>query len=526
MFTTFHTGQYQPLSWVTLGLDHLLWGMEPFGYHLTSLLLHAACAVLFYFVTGHLLNLRRSNPIASSGLAVSIAACFGALVFAMHPLRVEPVVWASTRDYLVSGLFLLWSLLCYLRAVKLPESHSKWLRCMTASVIIYGLSLLSKPIGITLPVILLLLDVYYLDRLTGDQGNRFAPVARRVWYEKIPFLLLALGALALTVVAQQSSENLSRVDDYDATTRIALMLYSLAFFLWQTVIPLGLSPLYEWPTHLDKQSWHIVLGGVMIVTGSVGIFLVRRRWPAGLVSWVSYVLILLGEAGSIAGGGEIAADRYTYLACLGWAVLAGAGVLFVWQKWHCGQIFRGAFAVTGLVTILLSLGIVTWKQTATWQDSETLWTSAVRSHPRGTAAREKLATVLVSQGALDKAIENFNKVVEINPNRGDIHFKLGKVWADLGRFDEAIDHFQRALKIDSSSAQVHYHLGRALEARGRLDEAIDHFQQALRIEPEFAEVHVSLGRALSSHGRYTEAVQHYQAAIRQLKSRVTEGVKK
>jgi hypothetical protein len=187
MFSTFHTGHYQPLSWMTFALDYLIWGMEPFGYHLTNLVLHAANAALFYFLVLRLLSLALSQPPSAPDLGLRTAAGFAALFFSIHPLRVESVAWATERRDVLSGLFFLATILCYLQAMTYsndPSHHARW---RNKALIVYGLSLLSKASGVTLPVVLLVLDVYPLRRLGGGPGMWFGPLARRVWWEKVPF---------------------------------------------------------------------------------------------------------------------------------------------------------------------------------------------------------------------------------------------------------------------------------------------------------------------------------------------------
>src|SRR5262245_51984023 len=188
MFTTFHLGHYQPLSWLTFSLDYLLWGMNAFGYHLTNILLHSANAVLFYFVTLRLLAI--AAPI-SSAVVLNMAVGFSALVFAIHPLRVESVAWATERRDVLSGFFLLLTVFTYLKAVGAemrPSSRRGW---MGVSALFYVLSLFSKASGMTLPLVLLVLDVYPLRRLGGGVGKWFGPDARRVWLEKLPFFIAA-----------------------------------------------------------------------------------------------------------------------------------------------------------------------------------------------------------------------------------------------------------------------------------------------------------------------------------------------
>src|SRR3989338_8638402 len=195
-------GHYQPLSWVTFALDYLLWGMEPFGYHLTNLLLHAINAVLFYFLAVRLLTLAHGRAVPGE-LAVRVAAAFSSLIFAVHPLRVESVAWATQRRDLLSGLFLLAAVLCYLRAATAMQGDSARRRWLAATLVVYGMSLLSKASGITLPIVLLVIDVYALRRLGGSRENWFGPAGRQVWVEKVPFFLLAVVFGIVALMAQK-----------------------------------------------------------------------------------------------------------------------------------------------------------------------------------------------------------------------------------------------------------------------------------------------------------------------------------
>jgi len=220
MFTDLSLGHYQPLSWATLGLDYLVWGMNPLGYHLTSLILHGANAALFYFIALRLLSAAFHKPVVSGEISVRAAAAFAALFFALHPLRVEAVVWATERRGVLAGLFFLLSLLCYLRAHGTSEGGQKR-KWMVAAVVGYGLSLLSKASGIALPIVLLVLDVYPLGRLGGGLRGWLSAEKRQVWLEKVPFALLGLAAAALALMAGHKAEAIRGRGEYGAVIAIA-----------------------------------------------------------------------------------------------------------------------------------------------------------------------------------------------------------------------------------------------------------------------------------------------------------------
>jgi tetratricopeptide (TPR) repeat protein len=512
MFTTFYMGHYQPLSWVTLGLDYLLWGMGPLGYHLTNLLLHAANAVLFYFLTVRLLSL--SAPSAAGDRAVIIAAGFSALLFAVHPLRVESVAWVTERRDVLSGLFFLLTLLCYLKAV--TGEQRNFARSMTLALVVYGLSLLSKAIGMTLPLVLLVLDFYPLRRLEGGPGKWFEGDARKVWLEKIPFLILALVTGIVALLAQQEAGALTSLARYGVTFRLAQAFFGLAFYLWKTLIPLDLSPLYEPPRNFTPWDFPVIFSGLVVLAITVGLFAVRRRWPVGLASWVCYILLLVPVLGVTQSGPQLVADRYSYLPCLGWAVLAGAGLLYLLRALLAGRIESGfPFFLIGLVGLVpVELGVLTWKQAQVWHDSERLWRRVLFLSPRSVLAHANLGNVFLKRGELDVAVRYYREALRLRPEYADAHSNLGAALASVGKVDEAIEHYREALRLRPDYADAHYNLGVGLFRLGKLDEAMEHYREALRIEPDYVTARYNLGALLSERGRLDEAMEHYREALR------------
>src|SRR5437870_8417724 len=307
MWTT-HLGHYIPLTWMTFGLDYLLWGMNPLGYHLTNLLLHAANAVVFFFVVLRILTRALPNP-SERGEALAVSAGVAALVFAIHPLRVESVAWATERRDVLSGLFYLVTILMYLRACERGARGrgSYWL-----SVAVFVCALLSKSMVVNLPVVLLILDVYPLRRLGGFVGWWSEP-ARRVYVEKIPFVLLAAAASAIAVIALSSVPAARSLAQLSVPGRLAVSAYGLSFYLWKTVLPMTLLPLYE--LH-DVNPWappFLLSYGVVPAVTALALIL-RHRLPGLPAAWLAYAVILIPVLGIFQNGPQIAADRYTYLA--------------------------------------------------------------------------------------------------------------------------------------------------------------------------------------------------------------------
>jgi Tfp pilus assembly protein PilF len=512
MFTTFHMSLYRPLTWVTLGFDYLLWGMEPFGYHLTSLLLHTANAVLFYVLVLRLLSLSLSPP-ASQLFVLRLAAGFAALLFAIHPLRVETVAWVSARNDVLSAFFFLSAILCYLRAVTVAGAYRIW---MPAAVVVYALSLLSKAAGIVLPIIFLTLDVYPLRRLGWGSRKWFGPQVRGVWLEKAPFLLFALGAGALAATAKYYAGAMVPWERQGLESRLAQTLYSLGFYLWKTVIPVSLSPLYQMGPKLSLWYWPFFLSPVAVVAISVISFAVRRRWPAFMAAWIYYVVAALPVSGIAQAGPQIAADRYTYLSCLGWALLAGAGAFYGSRLCFNGTIARPlAIVFPGVQVVLIAvLGLLTWKQVQVWKNSETLWRHALSTGQKSSRAHYNLGVTLESLGDLETAMKHYREALQIQPDYAEAHNNLGVALASRGRLDEAIKHYRQAVRINPAYANAHYNLGNVLTSRNDLDEAIRHYREAVRINPDFGDAHNNLGAALTIQGELDEAIKYYREALR------------
>src|SRR3989441_37431 len=499
MWTT-HRGHYIPLTWMTLGLDYLLWGMNPSGYHLTSLLLHAANAVVFFLVGRRLLTLALPGP-SERGHALAISAGFAALVFAIHPLRVESVAWVTERRDVLSGLFYLLTILAYLRACEREEHGRRW---YWMSVAVFVCALLSKSMVVNLPVVLVILDIYPLRRLGGSIGW-WSEEAHRVYVEKIPFVLLAAAASAIALMAQSSVNAAASMTQLSVLGRLAVSAYGLSFYLWTMIVPLNLSPLYELPPTVNPWAMPFILSyGLVLAITAIALAL-RRRVPGLLAAWVAYIVVLLPVLGIFQSGPQIAADRYTYLAGLGCAILAGAPLSF----WPATR-----FLITGpALCALLGLGVLTWNQVQIWHDAEKLWTHALATYPQSSIAENNLGLVRADQGKLAEAIDHYRRALRIKPDYADAHNNLGNALARQGKLAEASEQYRQAVRLKPDYALAHANWGNVLAHQGKLAEASEHYRQAVRIKPDDALAHYNWGNALAGQGKLTEAVEHYQRAL-------------
>src|SRR2546427_589246 len=501
MWTTSHIGHYAPLTWMTFGLDYLFWGLKPVGYHLSNLLLHAANAAVFYLLALRILGSALPGPRERGNVGLAASAAFAALLFGIHPLRVESVAWATARRDVLSGLFYLLTLLVYLRA---SEQGERGRSGYWASVGLFVCALLSKSMAVSLPVVLQILDVYPLRRLGGARGWWGEP-ARRISLEKIPFVLLALAASAGAFIPQIEGRNMPTLDDLSVLGRLAVSAYGLRFYLWKTVFPVSLSPLYELRGQDPLALPFLLSYGVVPAVTALALIL-RHRLPGLPAAWLAYVVILLPVLGIFQNGPQIAADRYTYLAGLGWALLASAGMLAAWR--------RRSFLVTGLaVVLLLGFGTLTWNQVRVWHDSEKLWSHAVAIDPGSSIGQLSLGLALARHGKLAEAVEHYEAALRLEPGYVDANYAWGNALARQGKLAEAVAHYEQALPLEPGHVDAHSTRGTALARQGKLAEAIEHYQQALRAKPDHADAHTNLGEALAQQGKLDEAIEHYRRAL-------------
>ena len=515
MFTTFHNSLYRPLTWMTLGIDYSFWRMNPAGYHLTSLLLHGAGAAAFYFLSARLLALAAPASTVDHASDRKIAAGFAALIFAVHPLRVEPIAWVSGRENVVAAPFFILAATLYLRAVAAPMGSSEYWKWLAAAITSYALSLLGKGAGVTLPIVLLVLDVYPLGRLGGDIKNWLGGRALRVYLEKAPFFLLALVAGLLAIYGKQQSKLMYGLAEYGIAERGVQTVYGLMFYLWKTLLPVDLSNLYEIET-LSPLDWRFLVSVALLVGITVGLWIFRRRWPWALAAWTSYIVILLPYAGVAQNGPQIAADRYSYLACLAWAVLAGGAIQYCLLRWRSGAMELSSFALaqTGAALIVLTLGILSWRQTTVWRDSEALWRHALAINDRSFFAHHFLGAALLVKGEAAAAIGYFQSSLKLNPRYASARVGLANALAERGELEPAIEQYRAAIELDGDSLSAHYGLARVLAGRGATEEARQHYLRALAIAPQDPDTHNNLGLLYASLGRQSEAIAHFNAALR------------
>jgi len=495
MWTTFHMGHYVPLSWMTLGVDYLLWGMDPLGYHLTSLVIHCANAVLLFFIAKRLLRQSGWARLEGRDDLVSMGAAIAALVFAIHPLRVESVAWATERRDVLSGFFSFAAILAY---IGVGESNRPRRRYVGA-VALFACALLSKATSMSVPAVLLILDVYPLRRLGGIAGWRSAS-ARRVYLEIAPFGVLAAGIAALSIVALHPPSQLG------FGAKLAVSAYSLAFYVEKTLIPTGLAALYQMPAHVDPFGVRYLLSYAVIAGLSAAAWTTRRRAPAVTTAIVAFVVISLPMLGVVQNGPQIAADRYTYHAAPALSMLAAVAFLSLPHP-------RALVSVAGLAAVVLVLAAMTWRQVDTWRSPETLWTQVLATDSTSSIAQSAMANIRFKQDRVEEGIAYSERAVALAPTYAEAYNDLGVGFERLGRDTAALGSYRRALALKPEYDEAENNLGIALSRLGAVDSAIVHFRRALAINPDNFSAEINWGNALVRADRPAEAEVHYSRAL-------------
>jgi len=496
MWSTFRLGHYQPLSWMTLGLDYVVWGMNPLGYHLSSLLLHAANTVLLYRVI--LALLRHRYPEATPWPAFA-----GALVHALHPLRVESVVWATERRDVLCGFFALLSVLAYLRRVEEERQGRPAARWLVLSCVAFGASLLSKALSITLPAVLLVLDVFPLGRF--QRGSRL-----RLLLEKVPYGLLACADAVIMIFAMRHIDAVRTVAGYDVVERAAQAAYGLCFYLVKSIWPVGLIPIYRLDVPLDPWRAKYIVPMLAVAGGTAALWALRRRFPAGLAAWTCYAVLLFPVLGVAVTGQQIAADRYTYLAMMPAAVLAAAGLERLFQS---GSPARSPIiaAVTGSLVLL---AIATIRQTAIWKDSESLWSHELRFDPGCAFAYNIRGAERQDRGDSEGAVADSTQAIDLGLRSADVYLTRGLARARLGDIDGSIRDFNQILQLDPRSAKAYQNRGLARFQKRDLDGASADLTEALQLGGQNAECHAARGRVRGAKGDLKGAVDDLESALR------------
>jgi len=488
-FRSADAANWLPVTWISHMLDCQVFGLESGWHHVTNVLLHALSALLLFAF------LRRAT-------GARWCSAWVALLFAVHPLHVESVAWVAERKDVLSAFFWFLTMLAYVRYTERPGSGR-----YIALLVAFCFGLMAKPMAITLPFVLLLLDVWPLRRLSLSAGDR---ARGAIVLEKVPLVALSLLVSTFTWLAQQRAGAIKTLGEFPLGLRLENALVSYAVYIVRMFWPTRLAVFYPHPQQLPV--WQVVLAGVMLAGISTLVVRARRDHPYLATSWFWYLVTLVPVIGLVQVGAQANADRYMYIPMVGLSILLA---------WGVAETARGP-QTKRLATVLMSGACLAcaglaWFQIQYWRNSETLFRHALSVTTGNVVAHTNLAICLMDvPGGLGEAVSHLETALRIDPDSVPAHTELGSALARIpGRLPESFRQFQVALQLAPEWPVAHNELGSAWLKAGRLSDATAEFATAVRLDPGFAEAHFNLGVALSqTPGRLVEAVPEYQAAVR------------
>jgi tetratricopeptide (TPR) repeat protein len=497
-FTHTHARNWHPLTTLSHMLDCQLYGLNASGHHLTNVILHTISVLLLFLVLKQMTG-------------AFWQSAFVAALFAIHPLHVESVAWIAERKDVLSAVFFMLTLAAYAHYARSPSA----LRYLLVALL-FAFGLMSKPMLVTLPFVLLLLDYWPLGRIGGQKSEVGSRLPRLIT-EKIPlFALSALSCIA-TLLTQRQGPN--AIDQLPFLWRLNNSFVSYVTYIWQMLWPTRLAMFYPHPNN-RLPLVEVTVAIALLVGISLLVIYMRRTKPYLVTGWFWYLGMLVPVIGLVQVGEQAHADRYTYLPQIG---------LYIIIAWTVGDLLlesalRVRRALIGVIAAIaiLTLGVRAFGQASYWKNSETLWNHTLAVTGENDVAHNNLGFLFLRRGELDKAISEFQAALNIRSKSTETHYSLGAalIQSNLGNafarkqlWDEAINHLQEAVRLRPDYADAYFNLGSVLFQQGRLDQAIAQWQKALAIRPTDAEAHRRVASALRKQGKLKEAIAEYEQAL-------------
>jgi Flp pilus assembly protein TadD len=481
-FTTTELSNWHPLTWLAHSADVQAFGLDPRGHHATSVLLHALNAGLLFWLLAR----------ATGALAPSLLV---AALFALHPLNVQSVAWISERKNVLSTLFWLLTLWAYGAWTRRPRAL-----LYLAALGALALSLLTKPMAVTMPFVLLLLDYWPLDR--------FARPLRRLLLEKLPFLAMAVALSVIAFVVQREAGSMVASEEIALPARVANAIWSYVAYLGQTIWPAGLAAFYPHPE--GTLPLGRVVGAALFLAAVTGLlFKWRERLRPQLVGWLWYLGTLVPVIGLVQVGTQARADRYAYVPLIGvFVAVAWTGARLVARGWFPREVAAGLSAVA-----LVALGVVTVQQTPVWRDSVSLFEHTIAVEPESWVAQYNLGNAYEELGRHEDAVARYRETVRLRPEFARAHNNLGNALDALGRTAEALPSYERAVQLKPDLVEAHNNLGIAYAALGRHEAGQAALRAAVKLRPDFLEAHINLAIELRERGQLADAKSEADIAV-------------
>jgi tetratricopeptide (TPR) repeat protein len=505
-FTTFHAANWHPLAWLSHMLDCQIFGDNPAGHHWTNVGFHAANSLLLF-----LWLWRTTRAFERSA--------FVAAIFALHPLHVESVAWIAERKDVLSGFFFMLVLITYgryaenraptaeasqMKGAKTFNFRRRWVWYAVA-LALFACGLMAKPMLVTVPFLLMLLDVWPFQRVSFSRELFKRRALLKLMFEKIPFLLLSAGSAFLTFEAQSRGGAVAKFSIIPMSVRLLNAAESYVWYLVKTACPSGLGAYYSYPADLVWQP--AVAAGLVIVAITAAAIWLGRRAPYALVGWLWYVGMLVPVIGLIQVGAQTRADRYSYLPMIGILILVTWGMSDLIARWRAQRV---PFALAACAAVA-ACAVLSRSQVHYWKNSIVLFTRALEVSPeRDFIAHHNLGHALSAQGKQEEAIPHFREALRIRPDYSVAHFNWGNAVGVQGKVEEAITHYQAAIRLNPDYEEAYYNLGKALVLTGDLAGGKTNLLEALRCKPDYSEALTALGNLYLLEGNPAEGLKCLQ----------------
>ena len=507
-FFDFYASNWHPLTWISHAVDYAIWGLNSLGHHLTSVILHAINTFLVVLLATRLLEPRADGSNGLTGLTkrTLIAAGVTGLLFGIHPAHVESVAWVSERKDLLCALFFLLSVISYAN-----YGFCKTYKTYMLTLGFFVLALMSKPMAVTLPLVLLILDWHPFGRIRSVKTFWTAGV------EKLPFFALSLASSVLTILAQRGGDAVSSLDAVPLSIRLLVAAKTLIAYLGKMLLPLNLSPFYPYPREVSLFSVEYVSAIILVIGITTACLVLAAKQKAWLSAWGYYVVTLLPVLGIVQVGSQAMADRYTYLPSLGPFLVLGCAAAWTSEKALAvkkGALLAKAGGVAVAVSLVAVLFFLAIRQTAVWRNSIGLWTHVIDK------ASEKVPLIYVNRGAafqlsglLDDAMADFNRAIDVDPSAYRAYVALGTVLEQRGQFDQAIAVVDRAIAVNPGYPEAYRNRGVLHDKMGQYDRAIADYTKAISLKSSYYEAFNSRGLVFAKTGRFDRAIADYDATI-------------
>ena len=491
-FTATEQGNWHPLTWLSHALDYQLFHQNPAGHHLTSLLIHAANAVLLFLFLMY--ATRRLGP-----------SLFVAALFALHPINVESVAWVAERKNVLCTFFFFATLIAYCWYARQPD----WRRYLVFAGL-FVLGLMSKPMVITLPFVLLLLDYWPLGRIRGGHADATAAPLSKLVVDKLPLIALSAASAVITMQAQRAGGAMRSTAQFSLAVRLENAVMAYAMYLWKMIWPSHLSPIYPHPGD-SLAGWQVGTSAlVLLAVTAVALKFRARRYL--LTGWLWFLGTLVPVIGLVQVGDQAMADRYAYIPLVGIFIMIAWGIADLADSKQIGLVVR----VIPAACVLLALSFATNRQLGYWSSNYDLWTHAVAVTGRNFIAQDNLGGALLLLGRPDEAYSHFQAAAEINPLDPMSRSNLGAYLQEHGHMAEAIEKYNRVITLTSDPgllAATYANLGAAYRKLGEDEKARTSYDQALQLNPNQYNVYLGLGELLEKQSRLDDAISNYSKAV-------------